>query len=169
MDAQLFHKTDAGRNEIISRQLKLPAKVRRLLILIDGQKTTEALSRLAGQDEDIKPLLQHLLLEGLISATANQAISPLQSSTIPSPKHAPSTIVPSIDASDLADIKHWMLDGCQQYLGIMGADIRRRIEAASDAATLKKCIAPWIMALRDSKTGHAVADTYLSTLHARFG
>ena len=48
MDNFIFDKTDKGREEIITRQYRLASRLRPLLVLIDGKKTTPELLQQVG-------------------------------------------------------------------------------------------------------------------------
>jgi hypothetical protein len=62
-----FSKTEVGQREIQSRSLGLAPLVRRLLVLIDGNKTGRDLAVFAGGVE-VVPLLQELLDKGCVEA-----------------------------------------------------------------------------------------------------
>ncbi|TNF59823.1 MAG: hypothetical protein EP306_10075 [Burkholderiales bacterium] len=64
-----FAKTEVGQREIQTRSLGLAPLVRRLLVLIDGQKTGRDLAVFAG-GVDVEPLLQELLDKGCVEAKA---------------------------------------------------------------------------------------------------
>ena len=52
----------------------------------------------------------------------------------------------------------------QTYLGLLGADMIRRIEHAQDAAQLMAVLGHWHMALQDSKHGSRFAAPYLAQI-----
>ena len=83
MDA-IYTKTPAGRQELAERTRKLPARLRRLLVMVDGRKSAQALiSELAATgltDES----LNELLLAGLIELNT---VEPPPAET-PNEKHA---------------------------------------------------------------------------------
>jgi len=64
-----FAKTELGQREIQSRSLGLAPLVRRLLVLVDGQKTGKDLAVFAGGTE-VEPLLQELIDKGCVEARA---------------------------------------------------------------------------------------------------
>ncbi|HMN92850.1 MAG TPA: hypothetical protein PKC60_06420 [Hydrogenophaga sp.] len=64
-----FAKTEVGQREIQTRSLGLAPLVRRLLVLIDGNKTGRDLAVFAGGVE-VEPLLQELLDKGCVEAKA---------------------------------------------------------------------------------------------------
>ena len=57
MDNFIFDKTDKGREEIITRKYRLQHRLRSLLVLIDGKKTTpELLQKVSGLGLDMQSL-----------------------------------------------------------------------------------------------------------------
>ncbi len=65
---QVLVKTAKGWHEIETKELKLPAKLRRLLIMIDGQSTLgEILDRLATLGGDLEAQIMTLTAEGLLA------------------------------------------------------------------------------------------------------
>lgn len=81
-------KTDAGRREVHHRSPRLGTVERRLLILVDGQKTVNDLDAFVRVGE-LESALAHLLELGLVSAdgepvTLKPAIAPGFSAPIPS-------------------------------------------------------------------------------------
>jgi hypothetical protein len=83
MDAStLYQKTRKGEEEIKNRQLKLPPKLRTMLILIDGRKTIAQLNALAAQlgtgDDYAAQLEGHGLIAGGTSAAVPPTTSPAE-------------------------------------------------------------------------------------------
>ena len=81
--AASFVKTDAGQQEIQKRAMGLSPLVRRLLVLIDGQRTGKDLAAFVG-DTPVEPLLQELLEKGCVEAKA-----PMRAVDAPAPAAAP--------------------------------------------------------------------------------
>ena len=61
-------KTQKGTDEIATRKNKLEARVRAVLIMVNGKTTAAQLSQKFGGD--VTPLLQQLLAQGFIQETA---------------------------------------------------------------------------------------------------
>jgi hypothetical protein len=81
--AASFAKTDAGQQEIQKRSMGLSPLVRRLLVLIDGQRTGKDLSVFVAGNE-VEPLLQELVDKGCVEVKA------------PAQPAAPSATVPEL-------------------------------------------------------------------------
>lgn len=65
--AASFAKTDTGQQEIQKRAMGLSPLVRRLLVLIDGQRTGKDLAVFVGENP-VEPLLQELVEKGCVEA-----------------------------------------------------------------------------------------------------
>ncbi len=164
MGSFVYFKTARGKEELETRCYGLTARARRLLILVDGERTREQLLRLSGLAAvEAEQWLDDLLLAGLISPDAqSQAETP--SPVAQSAAHERlSNVRPvhSVDLERMQVAKLIMLETTQQFMPLVGADIRRRIENATDMDTLQNCIARWHLALRESRQGREVAGRYL--------
>ena len=65
MDPALYQKTDKGKQEVAERTFGLDSHLRRLLIMVDGQRSTEELSVYVRAGE-YEAALEKLLAEGFI-------------------------------------------------------------------------------------------------------
>jgi len=74
MPREVLTKTELGRQEIQNRQLGLAPMVRRLLILIDGQRSVQELSAMLG-GQDISGWLGDLLAHGCIASLQPNSLS----------------------------------------------------------------------------------------------
>jgi hypothetical protein len=63
-----FSKTAAGLQEIQNRALGLPALIRRILVLVDGKRSSKELAAFAGGDANIAEVLGQLVAHGCIDA-----------------------------------------------------------------------------------------------------
>ncbi|QNM96168.1 hypothetical protein [Chitinimonas koreensis] len=171
-----YEKTAQGRDEIDRRSHGLPARARRLLLLIDGRKDLTELASVTGLGLDTDELLAQLQAGGFIAVVGAPRPMPPTPAAVaaPMPTVAPRAEGAAVDAApadpaDWIEVKQLMLDSTRQYLGLMGADLGRRIEAAQDADGLRSCMARWSLALRESRQGQAVAGTYLEQARAVLG
>lgn len=69
LNSSIFCKTERGQQEIQSRSLGLSLLVRRVLVLIDGQRSGKELEAFV-PGHDIQPLISELLTHGCIDASA---------------------------------------------------------------------------------------------------
>jgi len=166
----IYEKTDKGRKEIEGRVYGLSAKGRRILILVDAQKTEADLSVAAGVGKEIQPLLK-LLLDGGFIAPRDAQTTRASKAPAPAVAASPSPSIPrpkrtEYPPEDIALVKKIILDTIDEYLGLLGADIRRRVEASNDFNSIINCIARWNLAMRESKLAKPVAGYYLQKVQA---
>ena len=76
-DADIYVKTDAGRDEIRSRTLGLPMSIRAILLMIDGQRTVSAMRSIIAGSKAPPDVLDSLVAQGLIEPTSGSAPAPL--------------------------------------------------------------------------------------------
>jgi hypothetical protein len=65
------------------------------------------------------------------------------------------------DEKKLREVKDFMTTTAHTYLGLLSADLIRRIERAKDAPQLMAILGQWYIALRDSKNGKRFASAYM--------
>ena len=92
MTTTIFDKTDKGRDEIATRGNHLPARLRTLLLLVDGKRdTVELMAKVAGLGLDEKSLVE--LLEGefiqVAGSVALARVAPIAAPTVASADMAP--------------------------------------------------------------------------------
>ncbi|GAB3255728.1 hypothetical protein [Chitinimonas naiadis] len=183
MPATIYSKTDKGREEIERRLHGLPAKARRLLILVDGLRPANELAAAIGLTDELPGLLALLREGGFVTSSAMASftapvqparlappVEPAKVPTVKSPAMLPAPISPAepirIDPEVLAIAKRIMLDSTEQYLGLLGAEIKQRIATTHDADTLSRCVAKWSLAMRESRLGRSQAAEYLQQVQS---
>lgn len=76
MNTSIYDKTEKGREEIATRKNQLPARLRTLLVMIDGQKSADTLlqnTAALGVDEEC---LNALAADGFIVRTGPEEVEP---------------------------------------------------------------------------------------------
>ena len=141
----IFNKTDAGRAEIGGRSRHLSAVQRRVLILVDGKKTVNALQAFVRVGE-LELALDHLLRDGLIEAAvgstgSNNGIS-LQAPVAPGflaaePAEAPR---PATSPQEFFIVRQLASDFVQQKLGDAAEPICQAIDRCESPAELRKML-----------------------------
>jgi CRP-like cAMP-binding protein len=144
MFPEVYAKTDKGRDEVIQRRLGLTSRQRTLLIMFDGRKPCAALDGLMPPGQ-VAVIVGELLALDLIAP-------------IGGPPSAPAIAI-AIAASDtrLAGIKAEMVETAEACLGLLAAEVVRRIDSARDGAELLGVVGHWHMALQGSKRGREAA------------
>ena len=163
----IYAKTDKGRREIDDRSHGLSAKARRVLILVDARRTESDLSIVTGFGNEIKLLLKSLLDGGFIALRdAQKTLTPVVAESTLSSSPAPGLRRTEYPPEEIALVKKIILESTDEYLGLLGADIKRRVEASNDFKSIISCIARWNLAMRESKLAKPVASYYLKQVQA---
>ncbi len=156
----VFGKTDAGRAEVGQRSAGLTARQRAVLILLDGQKPLGDLGTWLNED-DLLQAVECLLRQGLARITA-QPVSTLGSD----PLGDTSTAVRRPPSAAVAAARELMAGAARKHLGLLAADLVRRIETAHDESQLAGIVGLWHVSLRESKTGKPCAEGLLAEARA---
>lgn len=137
--ATIFRKTDKGHAEIATRAHKLPPRLRSALILVDGRRSDEELSRLVLAEP--QATLQALLDQGfveVISVTVERAAVP---ATAP-PQAAPAPVPAAADAPrDFAQQRREAVRALTDAVGPMGEALALKMERAASPAELRPLLA----------------------------
>lgn len=106
----VYSKTALGAQEITTRNLHLDAMTRRLLIIVDGERSAEELMQFFKEGQDISVLFETLiqleLIErtgGPVSAAAPDSVQPLPSKSVVSSPPGPTTttVISELQSTDL--------------------------------------------------------------------
>jgi hypothetical protein len=139
MVPDVYAKTDEGRKEVARRQLGLNSRQRTVLILLDGRRPLSTLDGFfpAAQAAEI---VGELLALGLVV-----------------PVGVPAAPAPVVESALLTRVKAEMVETAEACLGLLAADVVRRIDSATDEAALLAVVGHWHMALQGSKRGREAA------------
>lgn len=155
MPPDLYAKTEKGRNEVARRQLGLSSRQRTLLILLDGRKPCSALDSMMPADQ-VTLIVGELLALELIAPAG----PPRPAATLPAaPAHDPR----------LAKVKAEMVETAEACLGLLAAEVVRRIEGAGDETALLAVVGHWHMALQGSKRGREAALAHVERIRESLG
>lgn len=146
MPTDIYAKTDKGRTEVAQRSLGLNSRQRTVLILLDGRKPCSA--------------LDGLLPPGQVAAIVGELLA--LELIVPSGVCAPVTAAPS--SARLAQVKAEMIETAQSCLGLLAAEVVRRIERAADERELLGVVGHWHMALQASKHGREAAQSHVERI-----
>ena len=150
----VFAKTPKGKDEIETRQNRLPAKLRMALILVDGKSSvTDLVDK--GSHPDLVKTLEELSLLGFIRDVSMSAV--------PTPPPA----APNFPAS--TTVKLELIRISREILGPQAEKIVKKIEESADtkealAVTLKNCI-ELVRLVVDEKKSKALGIKYTETLN----
>lgn len=106
MDNFIFDKTDKGREEIITRKYQLQHRLRSLLVLIDGKKTThELMQKVSGLGLDmqsLEELVEGEFIEGVAIVPESGKEHENARPVTPNPPAAAATKVPEVEVPPAA-------------------------------------------------------------------
>lgn len=90
-DSEIYTKTEAGREEIRTRTLKLSMAMRAILLMVDGQRSVADLRSIIAGSKAPADALDTLLAQELIAGTHEAASAPAQAAPMPQgvAPHAP--------------------------------------------------------------------------------
>lgn len=149
-----YCKTAKGHQEISERAAGLGLRARRLLILIDGQRDSEELGRLAG-DARVEDTLRTLADAGFIEADA----VPAAAKTAPTPHASPAPAAHGGRQASLALAQDFMMNTLRTFHGPYGKlDLVKRIHASTHSAELRALFEEWLHSISESRIGRKRAD-----------
>lgn len=156
--ATIYRKSRAGQAEIETRALRLPPRLRNLLIMIDGRRDSDALQALLAYAP--AAALQELLTHGLIEVASQRAGTPTQ---VPTEGAGPTTA--SMPAVALEQLRKDAVRALNDALGPHAETIAIRMERALTEAELRALIeraVQMIAGVRGSAAGRAYAARFLA-------
>ena len=151
----IYFKTPQGVGEIANRSGAVGQRARRLLILIDGQRSRDELHALAG-DPDIESTLAQLSDAGFIVAAAEQAdsVSPAKASV-------------QAQSKDLEKARNFMINTLRAYHGPYSKlDLVKRIGASQQRAELEVLSEEWRSSIAENRAGLKRIDELMGLLRA---
>ncbi len=142
-DDEVPNKTEAGRDEIQSRALKLPNVLRSILLMVDGQRNVGQLrgviAGLKGPDDALAQL-DALGLIAVPQSLAAAAAATIRESArpVPAPMPAePATVAsPPVNAAGYSALYTLMSDTVREHLGLRGYFLQLKVERCTDVGEL---------------------------------
>lgn len=155
-----FAKTPKGQDEIAHRTHGLGLRARRLLILVDGQRSVEDLRGLTG-DPGIAGTLGELADAGFIAPCAPQAGATASAGrdTAPPVTGAAGLRANTGHAASLPLARDFMMNTLRTFHGPYGKlDLVKRIHASTHSAELRALFEEWLHSISESRIGRKRAD-----------
>lgn len=153
-----YAKTPKGQDEIAHRTEGLGLRARRLLILVDGQRSVEDLRRLTG-DAGIADALGELAAAGFITPCAEPARAVEAARRDGS--MATSAVAPANTGhpASLPLARDFMINTLRTFHGPYGKlDLVKRIHASRQASELRALFDEWLQSISESRIGRKRAD-----------
>lgn len=148
-DDEVPNKTEAGRDEIQSRALKLPNVLRSILLMVDGQRNVGQLRGVIGGLKGPDDALDQLEALGLIAAP--KSLAAVAAATIPEALRPtappPATVTASTGAGGYAALYTLMSETVREHLGLRGYFLQLKVERCSDVTELMSLVPDFSSAL----------------------
>lgn len=186
-DGEIYFKTEAGKREIQDRALRLPAALRSILLMVDGQRDQAQLRELMAGLRAPDDAIEQLVVKGLIqrgdgaSSTAApvEAPVPVQASTaapvatpIKAPAEAPAqasaAVLPALPGAinvpaefgNYRRLYNFVTDAVGRHLGLKGYFMQLKVERCADVDALLDLLPEVATALTKAKD-HTFASEWL--------
>ena len=175
---ELYYKTDAGKQEIQDRGRKLPASLRSLLLMVDGQRDQAQLRDLMAGLRVPDDALEQLLVMGLVKRDGPAAPSATPAPPVALPSAAPTLATLAAAAGPLpgevqlpADFGRYrrlyeiVTDTVRRHMGLKGYFIQLKVEKCADVDALLALLPEIATALTKAKD-HTFASEWLARTRA---
>lgn len=186
-DGELYFKTEAGKREIQDRALRLPAALRSILLMVDGQRDQAQLRELVTGLRAPDDAIEQLVVKGLIQrgdgvpsaapvveapaeAPANAVFdAPVQvQAPVEMPVQVPATDLPALpgainmpaDFGNYRRLYNFVTDAVGRHLGLKGYFMQLKVERCSDVDALLDLLPEVATALTKAKD-HSFASEWL--------
>ena len=148
--ASIYAKTPLGQREIETRELRLPARLRSTLILVDGKRSDAELGRLV---PNVGEVLQALLDAALIEVTQTTSSRTGAPAAAPAPTPAPA----EAPKEDIGKLRREAVRALNDLLGPDAESLAVRMERANDSETLTPLLERAVTLIANARGGSAAA------------
>lgn len=156
MSAAMYFKTDAGRQEIQDRALKLPPSLRSLLVMIDGQRSVAELGEMIAQLRLPGDALDQLLVKGLIEARGGAQAKPAAAA-----QANVAAVLPSAGEAERYKQAYALTnEAIGKHLGLKGYFLQLKLERCTTLADLEE-LAPEVAEALAKAKSDALAKRFL--------
>lgn len=152
-------KTEAGRNEIQQRTRKLPAGLRSILLLVDGQRSDDELQAMMSGLHAPDDALSLLAADGLIERRSGAAS---MLAAVAAPK-APAVAMTSAERYNLLYAR--ITDDIRSHIGLKGYFLQLKVERCANADDLEALLPDVATALTKARD-HTFATRWLEDVRA---
>jgi hypothetical protein len=158
----IYRKTPKGQTEVETRANRLTPRLRAALILVDGRRSEDELTKLVSNDA--AQLLRSLLDDGYVER-AEAAAAPPRPQPAPAPRQAAPEAPPSapgllsMPPSVIAATKRDAVRVLTEQIGPMAEALSLKIERAGSAAELQGLLEIGCQVLGNTR-GRAAAETF---------
>ena len=147
----VYTKTARGLDEIAHRSNAIGLRARRVLILIDGARTLDALQALSG-DAELAATLAQLEEGGFISAQAAPASTVDVERATPAP--AKSSATPAHAAPGMQMARDFMINTLRTFHGPYNKlGLMKRIQDSQERPDIEALIDEWLRSISETRLG----------------
>ncbi len=162
--AGLYCKTDAGKQEIQDRGRKLPASMRSLLLMVDGQRDELQLRELMAGLHAPDDALEQLVVMGLVKR--HEPALPVQATpAVVSSGPLPGEVQIPADFGRYRRLYEIVSDTVRRHLGLKGYFMQLKVEKCTDVDALLGLLPDIATALTKAKD-HTFASEWLARTRA---
>ncbi|EPZ13894.1 hypothetical protein M622_07940 [Thauera terpenica 58Eu] len=150
----VYTKTARGLDEIAHRSNAIGLRARRVLILIDGARTLDALQALSG-DAELAATLAQLEEGGFISAQAAPAPTvDVELRTPPAPAPAKASATPAHAAPGMQMARDFMINTLRTFHGPYNKlGLMKRIQDSQERPDIEALIEEWLSSISETRLG----------------
>lgn len=189
-DGELYSKTEAGKREIQDRALRLPAALRSILLMVDGQRDQAQLRELMAGLRAPDDAIEQLVVKGLIqrgdgaspvaapvevpakasvqASTATPVEAPVEAPVEKTPAQAPAAALPALPGAVVVPAEfgnyrrlyNFVTDAVGRHLGLKGYFMQLKVERCADVDALLDLLPEVATALTKAKD-HTFASEWL--------
>lgn len=140
----IFDKTDKGREEIATRRYEVPAKLRSLLLVIDGKQSAESILKKFSAVGVTEDAFKQLLANGFIQAvSAPEPVAAVASAA---------TEIPPADAqSQYRSIYQFFNETIKSTLGLRGVGLQLKVERCTSVDDFRALRGAYLEAVSKSR------------------
>ena len=158
-------KTEAGRNEIQQRTRKLPAGLRSILLLVDGQRSDDELQAMMSGLHAPDDALGQLVADGLIERRSGAA-SMLAAVAATKSNGMPAVVMTSAERYNLLYTR--ITDDIRAHIGLKGYFLQLKVERCANADDLEALL-PDVATAMTKARDHTFATRWLEDVRASLG
>ena len=155
-------KTEAGRNEIQQRTRKLPAGLRSILLLVDGQRSDDELQAMMSGLHAPDDALGQLVADGLIERRSGAA-SMLAAVAATKSNGTPAVVMTSAERYNLLYTR--ITDDIRAHIGLKGYFLQLKVERCANADDLEALL-PDVATAMTKARDHTFATRWLEDVRA---
>jgi len=161
-----WSKTEAGRNEIQQRTRKLPAGLRSILLLVDGQRSDDELHTMMSGLHAPDDALGQLATDGLIERRSGAASMLAAVAATRSNDGVPAVVMTSAERYNVLYAR--ITDDIRSHIGLKGYFLQLKVERCANADDLEALL-PDVATAMTKARDHTFATRWLEDVRASLG